>query len=268
MMKRFNLLALVLFLAAVGGLFALGPGGTQKVQSAFLGILSPFLKTGSSLEKKITAVRGGLKTLAQLEVENQQLHVRNKELQAVNSTLRDLEAENNRLRRALHYRERAVFRLVPARIIARDSSTWWNTVRIDRGFADGIESDMPVMTEDGLVGKTTTVARNMTTVLLISDENCKAAASIEGSREQGIASGERLSSSGAPLIGLRVLSKMAHLHPGQKVYTSGVGGVYPSGVFIGAVQEFKVRELDSYATIVPAVNLTTLEDVFVVLGKK
>ncbi len=267
-MKRFNILALVVFIVAVGGLFALGPGGTQKVQSTFLGIISPFLKTGSELEKKITAVRGGLKTLNQLETENKQLFVRNKELQAVNSTLRDLESENNRLRRALKYRERAVFRLVPARIIARDSSTWWNTVRIDRGFEDGIESDMPVLTEDGLVGKTTTVARNMSTVLLISDENCKAAASIEGTREQGIASGERISTSGIPLIGMRVLSKMANLQPGQKIYTSGVGGVYPSGVFIGAVKEFKVRELDSYATIVPAVDLTTLEDVFVVLGNK
>ena len=267
-MKRFNILALLIFLVAVGGLFALGPGGTQKIQSTFLGLISPFLKTGSNLDKKINAVRGGLKTLNQLETENKQLHVRNKELQAINSTLRDLESENNQLRRALKYRERAEFRLVPARIIARDSSTWWNTVRIDRGFEDGIESDMPVLTEDGLVGKTTTVARNMSTVLLISDENCKAAASIEGTREQGIASGERISNSGMPLIGMRVLSKMANLQPGQKVYTSGVGGVYPSGVFIGAVKEFKVRELDSYATIMPAVDLTTLEDVFVVLGKK
>ncbi len=267
-MRRFNILALVVFLIALGALFALGPGGTQKVQSTFLGVISPFLKTGSDFEKKITVIREGLKTLDQLEIDNKDLVVHNKELQAVNSTLRGLEAENNRLRRALQYRERATFQLVPARIIARDASTWWNTIKIDRGFADGIESDMPVLTEEGLVGKTTTVAKNAATVLLITDENCRVAANIEGTREQGITSGERASGPTLPILSMRFLSKTANLQPGQKVYTSGVGGVYPSGLFIGAVKEFKVRELEGHASLVPAVDMTTLEDVFVVIGKK
>jgi cell shape-determining protein MreC len=46
-----------------------------------------------------------------------------------------------------------------------------------------------------------------------------------------------------------------------------VGGVFPPGVFIGVIKEFKVRELDGYATIVPAVDLTTLQDVFVVVSE-
>jgi len=267
-MKRFNIAAAVIFVILVGGLFALGPSGTQKIQSGFLALLSPFLRTGSKFEKRITAIREGLKTLDQLEIENKQLAVHNKELRAVNSTLRDLEEENNRLRRALEYRERAAFRLVPARIIARDASTWWNTMKIDRGFEDGINVDMPVITEDGLVGKTVTVARNASTVLLISDESCRVSVSIEGSRDQGIVSGERMSETGAPVVGMKFLSKLAGLQPGQKVYSSGVGGVYPDGLYVGAVKEFKVRELDSYATIVPAVDLTTLEDVFVVTGRK
>lgn len=267
-MRRFNILALIVFLVAVGGLFALGPGATQKIQSGFLGIIAPWLKSGSDVEKRITAIRKGLKSLDELEAENKELLVHNKELQAVNQTLRDLETENNRLRRALHYRERAAFQLVPARVIARDASSWWNTVKIDRGFADHIESDMPVVTEDGLVGKTTTVARHAATVLLISDENCKVACGIEGSLEQGIVSGERTSSGSMPIISMRFLSKTANLQAGQKVFTSGVGGVYPSGIFVGGVKEFRVRELDGYATIVPAVDLTTIEDVFVVLGKK
>ena len=267
-MRRLTVLALVVFLAIVGVLFALGPAGTRKVQSNFQGFITPFLTTGWRLERTITAVRGGLKTLDQLETENKQLVVHNKELQAVNSTLRDLEAENNRLRHALQYRERATFDLVPARIIARDPSSWWNTVKIDRGFADGLESDMPVLTEDGLVGKTTTVAKNAATVLILSDETCRVAGNIEGTRDQGIVSGERASGIGMPLISMRFLSKMANLKPGQKIYSSGVGGVYPSGILIGVVREFKVKELEGSATLVPAVDLTTLEDVFVVRGKK
>jgi len=267
-MRGFTTFALVVFALAAGGLFALGPSGTQRTQTSFLGVIAPFLKTGSDLERKITAVRQGLKSLQELEDENKRLAVSNKELQAINQTLRDLESENNRLRRAMQYRERAAFQLVPARVIARDASSWWNTIKIDRGTADGLESDMPVLTESGLVGKTTTVAEHAATVILISDENCKVASSIEGTREQGIISGERASGSSQPALCMRFLSKTANLKPGQKVYSSGVGGVYPAGVFIGAIKEFRVRELDGYATLLPAVDLTTLEDVFVVLGRK
>jgi rod shape-determining protein MreC len=101
---------------------------------------------------------------------------------------------------------------------------------------------------------------------LISDENCKIAASIEGTREQGIVSGERVTTGITPMLNLNFLSKQANLQPGQKVYTSGVGGVFPSGLLIGTVKTFKVRELDGQAQLTPAVDLSHLEDVFVVTG--
>ncbi len=267
-MRRYNIAAIVVFVLAVGGLFALSPRNTQKVQSAFLGMISPFLKTGSSLQQRVQAFHDGLKTLAELEQDNKALFVENKQLRAELDFLPGLQQENNRLRRALEYRERAAFDLVPARIVARDSSTWWNTVRIDRGVDDGVEIDMPVLTEDGLVGKTTAVSGNSATVVLISDENCKVAATVEGTREQGIVTGERTSNSLEPQISLIFLSKNADLKPGQRVFSSGAGAVFPAGVSIGVIKEFRKRELDGYATIVPSVDLTTLEDVFVVFGKK
>ena len=267
-MKRATLPALVLLVIATGALLTLSPRGTQVVQSGFLGMLSPFLKTGSTLEARFNAYREGLKTLDQLEVENKQLLVEIKELKATNQTLRDLEAENNRLRHALGYHQRAVFKLVPARIIARDASTWWNTVKIDKGFDDGLAPDMCVLTEDGMVGKTTTVAKNISSVLLVSDENCKIAAMIEGAREQGIVRGERTSTSSQPEMSLTLLPKNTKLGTGQKIFSSGVGGVFPPGVALGVVKQFEQRPLDCRATLIPAVDLTTLQDVFVVTGKK
>lgn len=267
-MRHVNLLAFVLLLLAVAGLFALNPRNTQRVQSAFLGTIAPFLKTGSSVQTKITAIREGLKTLPQLEQENSQLLVEIKELKATNQMLRDLAVENNKLRRALEYRERSLFKLVPARIIARDATTWWNTIKVDKGSADGIKTDMPVLTEDGLVGKTTVVSDHASTILLIADENCKVAANVEGSREQGIVKGERTSTNSLPEISLNFISKTADLKPGQKVFSSGVGGVYPSGVLVGVIKQYEARVLDGHATLVPAVDLTTLEDVFIVTGRK
>lgn len=267
-MSRSSVIALLIFGAILGYFLSFGPDTTRKLQAGIYQLFSPFLHSGSGLQKQITSVSGKLKSLEDLEKENSSLRVENTQLKATNQALRDVEHEVNRLRHALNYRERSVFKLVPAEVIARDSSTWWKTVTINRGKEDGIDGDMPVVTDEGLVGKTTTVSTNISVVLLISDENCKVAASIEGSREQGIVSGERVAAGITPLLNLNFLSKQADLKPSQKTFTSGVGGVFPSGIPIGAVKIFRMRELDGQAQLIPAVDLTRLEDVFVVTGRK
>lgn len=266
---RLNIVAGAVFAVGLIALLWYGsdPQHVRRLQASFLGIISPFLRSGSNIDRKVTAFRRGMETLTQLEEEVKQLRVVTRDLRATNETLRGIEAENNGLRRALGYRERATFQLMPARIIARDASTWYNSVTIDRGTADYLEPDLPVLTEEGLVGKTTTVSEHSAVVVLISDETCKVAANVEGTREQGIVKGERSSSNVLPVISLNFLSKQADLKPGQKVFTSGVGGVFPAGVFIGEIHDYNKRQLDGYATLVPAVNLTTLEDLFVVVSE-
>ena len=267
-MSRTNLIALLIFGAILGYLLSLGPDTTRKFKAGVYQLLAPFLTSGSGLKKQITSVRTGLKSLEQLERENGALQVENRALRATNESLRDAEQEVNRLRHALNYRERSVFKLIAAEVVTRDSSTWWRTVTINRGKSDGIETDMPVVTDVGLVGKTTTVSDSISVVLLVSDENCKVAASVEGSREQGIVSGERVTTGLNPFLNLNFLSKQADLKAGQKVYTSGMGGVFPSGLLVGVVKNFRVRELDGQAQLTPSVDLSHLEDVFVVTGRK
>src|SRR5213079_3664768 len=191
-MSRTNIIALLIFGAILGYFLSFGPTSTQKFKAGVYQLLAPFFTGGSGLKKQLTSVRTGLKSLEQLERENASLQVENRELKATNQGLRDVEHEVNRLRHALNYRERSVFKLIAAEIVARDSSTWWRTVTINRGKRDGVEIDMPVVTAEGLVGKVTTVSGTISVVLLVSDENCKVAASVEGSREQGIVSGERV----------------------------------------------------------------------------
>lgn len=267
-MNRSSIITLLIFVAVVGYLLSLGPESTRSLQAGFYQMISPFLTSGSSLEKQITSVRTGLKTLEELEREVNTLRVDNRALRATNQALRNVEREVNRLRVALDYRERSLFKLVPAEIITRDTSTWWRTVTINRGRNDGITTDMPVVTDAGLVGKTTTVAETISVVLLVSDENCRVSATVEGTREQGIVSGERVAGATTPLLELNFLSKQANLQPGQKVYTSGVGGVFPSGLLLGTVLQYRVRELDGQARLAAAVDLPKLEDVFVVTGPK
>ncbi|MEI6337305.1 MAG: rod shape-determining protein MreC [Verrucomicrobiota bacterium] len=269
-MNRLNVIIVLLILAVAVVISALGSNTAQRIQAGFLGLVSPFLKTGSAMQQRIGAVGQGLKTLGQLEDENGQLAMENKNLKTTNHILRDLETENNKLRAALEYKQRSVFQLVPARVISRDSSTWWNTVKINRGFEDGVDADQPVLTDVGLVGKTTTVGKNESIVLLVTDEICRVAAKAEGTREQGILSGQRIQDSGTSgEMQLNFLSKTADLQAGQKIYTAGVsGGVFPSGILLGTVKSFKARALDGQALVEPALDLSSVEDVFVVLGAK
>ena len=157
MSRRIVIPSVIIFVALTALILFLSPHNMRRVQAGFLGMISPFLKTGSSMEKKYRDFREGLKTLEQLESESQRLMVANKELSATNQTLRGLEIENNRLRNSLEYSKRSVFKLLPARIVARDASTWYNKIVIDRGSAEGIKDDQPVLTDVGLVGKTSVV---------------------------------------------------------------------------------------------------------------
>ena len=267
-MRQINAIAVIVFLVVVLVLytFVFTPRNTQIMQARFLGVIAPLLKNGSSLQTRVFKFREGMKRLDEVDAENQQLRVELSELKAKDQTLQGLAAENNQLRRALQFRERSAFKLVPARIIARDAATWWSTIKLDKGSNDGVETDQSVLTEDGLVGKTTVVAANACTVLLISDENCGVAANVEGTRERGIVRGSRISTQATPDLRLGLLSKLADLKKGQKVFSSGVGGVFPSGILIGEVNKFEVLPLEGAATIVPAVDLSTIEDVFVVTG--
>lgn len=273
-MRRVNIIIIIVVIVAGAALFSVMGPGAQGIQSTFLGFISPFMKTATAVHDQVKSVSTGLNTKEELEEANSKLETENKALRATNQILRDIEAENNKLRNALEYRQRSVFKLLPARVISRDSSTWWSTVIINRGFEDGVETDQPILTDVGLVGKTTTVSKNTSIVLLATDETCKVAAKIEGTNEKGILSGERVTESNGPgEMQLNFLSKAANLQPGQNVYTEGVSkgnatGVFPSGILIGKVKSFKIRPQDGQALVEPAVDLSSVEDVFVVVGAK
>ena len=186
-------------------------------QSGYLRVSNPALQAGSAISGQVEKLQKGLKTLHELEVENAALLAQNNELRAASQLLGDLENENKRLRAALDYRERSAFKLLPAEIISRDASSWWNTAKINRGFAQDVDTAQPVLTADGLVGRTTTVSKDVSIMLLLTDENCQVAARVEGTNEQGILSGQRVAGNATPELVLNFLNRDANLQPGLEV---------------------------------------------------
>src|SRR5260221_10346384 len=149
---------LVIFVVLVLVLILLPGDCKQQIQANFLQFVSPILKTGSSLQQGLGGMSGGLKKLDELEKENRQLRQENEQLRTTNNLLKTLETEVNRLNKALGFRERSPFRLIPARVIARDNASWWNTCSIDRGSEDVLAVAMADSNDTGFVAESSTIA--------------------------------------------------------------------------------------------------------------
>jgi len=268
-MKSLHLLLLAVAIVVALAFLTFAPSRMRSWQSRFFDVSSPAIQAGAVINDRITKMNKGFKTLDELEAENAALLRQNNELRASAQLLNDLAAENRRLRDTLGYLERSPFNLVPAKVISRDSTTWWSSVKINQGFAEEVNAAQPVLTADGLVGRTTTVAKNLSMVMLLTDENCQVAARIEETGDQGIMTGLRSAEEATPQIVLNFLKRNADIKPGMKVVTAGVsGGVFPAGIPLGTVKEFRTRELYGQAVIEPAADISCLEDVFVVRGTK
>lgn len=157
--------------------------------------------------------------------------------------------------------------MVAARVIRRNPTTWWQTVEIDAGSDRGIGVELAVLSNEGLVGKIERVDRGgeRSTVLLLTDEKCLVSARVEGSPEVGIISGQRGGFDGNPMLRLRFLSPNASLRPGQRVFTTGRGGLFQPNILLGTIESVEKGALESEALVRPSVNFADLGAVFVVL---
>ncbi|MBV9674077.1 MAG: rod shape-determining protein MreC, partial [Verrucomicrobia bacterium] len=185
-MRVTSIVSLTLFIILVALVFISPFSYRQHLQNFLYQTIAPFLETGNAISQHLGGVRGNLKRLDELERANEQLERENEQLRTANALLRNLQGEVSRLDQALGFEARSPFQLVPARVIARDSASWWSTCTINRGKRDGVEPDMAVVTEGGLVGKIATAANSVSIVLLISDESLRVSVSVEGTPEQGI----------------------------------------------------------------------------------
>ena len=171
------------------------------------------------------------------------------------------------MRHALDFKKATNFDVVAANIIRRHPTTWWQTVEIDAGEDRGIGIQLSVLSNFGLVGLIDRPFKNRSSVLLITDEKCQVSVRIEGSPEVGILSGQRGEFDNNPSLRLRFLSKNASLQPGQRVFTTGRGGIFQPNILVGTIISVERGSLDSEALVKPAVDLSDLNTVFVVLSE-
>jgi rod shape-determining protein MreC len=200
-----------------------------------------------------------------LAKQNQQLRAENTNLRRQVEELQHAQSENQQFRALLQIKQAAPWRTVGARVIGRDASNWWKSIQIDRGRADGIRVNQPVLSASGLIGKTVSVSEGESRVLLLIDPTCKASAVLQPSREPGTISG---TGGAAPRLLLTFVSREAVIATNETVYTSGLGGVFPRGILIGTVANAELdRQSGMYQNleVQPAADFRRLEEVMVIV---
>jgi rod shape-determining protein MreC len=193
------------------------------------------------------------------------LDTENKQLKLRLSQADELARENARLRQALGFAKQNPGKFKPARIVAHDPANWWRNIRIDVGSRDGITPNLPVQTADGLVGRISEVGFTQSQVVLLGDPDCRVAVMIEDTRENGVIAPASASPLDSTLVDLGYLSRNSKLAPGQRVITSGIGGVFPKGILVGQIVDWKSIGYGLYteARVKLQVNMNTLEEVWV-----
>jgi rod shape-determining protein MreC len=206
-----------------------------------------------------------------------------REAVGLRTRLRSLEPlirENQELRMQLDYQRRVSLKTVACEVIARDDGYgWWQTIRLDKGRKHGLAANMPVITPDGVVGRTTEVSDQTCDVLLISDRSFKVSVRFDQEGSFGILHGGGVSLGGVHSTGVlcvpglfRVdyLRKDMAIQAGERVMTSGLGGIFPSGLPVGRVVRMSLDETGLYqhGDVEPVADLGRLRSVLVVTGKQ
>jgi rod shape-determining protein MreC len=200
-------------------------------------------------------------SLRRVERENRALRGDVQALRGEVGGMAEARQENERLRRLLNYPDLGTGPRVVARVVGISPDANRLTVRIDRGDADGVRRNMPVVTADGVVGQVLRATGSGADVLLLVDPNSRLGVRVQRTRARAGAAG----TGDDRLLRLDYLLRAEDLEEGDAVVTSGTDGVYPPGLMVGRATRVQRQGSGMFleAMLLPAVDFSRLEEVLV-----
>ena len=224
-------------------------------------------RVGGGLYNELSSV-GKLKTAL---AENETLKTRVDELTEENTRLRSEQFELERLRSLYELdQEYMQYHKIGARIIAKDSSSWFSVFRIDKGSDDGIKEDMNVIAGGGLVGIVTDVGANYATVRSIIDDSSRVSAMAQQYGDSCIVAGDlQLFKDGR--LKLSYMEKDDDIKDGDMIVTSNISGKFLPGILVGYATDITVDYNDNLTKsgyLIPAARFDRLQEVLVITDLK
>ena len=220
----------------------------------------------TSVSSSVTGFFQTFVNLRSAQTENDKLKEQVQELQVQVQQKEELAKENESLKALLKLKSESKIDVLPAQIIGRDPSLWFDSAIINRGSLDGVKLNMPIVNNGGLIGRVVSVSPITAQINLVTKEKSGLGGVIGelgNSNALGVVSGN----------GKRELLEMGYIpgtievQVGEMVYTTGQDGIYPAGLKIGEISEVNPGSatVTQQIFIKPSAKLYAMEEVAVLL---
>lgn len=253
--QRFAFLSLFILAFA---LMLLGKAENVVVERARAGIADIAAPILDALSRPVATVSDFITQTGEmmhLREENMRLREENGRLRAWHGVATHLAAENEALRNLLNYVPPARGGFISARVVGDGGGPFVRSTLINSGARDGVAKGLAALNEEGLVGRVTDVGQRSARILLLTDFNSKIPVMLETSRDRAILAGDN---SAQPQLSF--LPPNSRPKVGERVVTSGHGGLLPAGLPVGVVLGMR----DGQMRVQPFVNWDRLEYVRIV----
>ena len=234
------------------------------IETVASSIVSPIQRIFNDITHKIQGDSAYFSNMDTIISENESLKERNSELETQIRELEIIKAENTTLQEYMNLTQKyAEYETIPAYVINKDISNLSSTLVLNVGAKDGIEENMTVIADKGLVGHVISVGNSTCKVQVIIDSASTVSCTISTTNESIICKGTL---DNDQVLRASYIPTEAELIQGDSVYTSGVGGIYPKGIIIGTIKEIITTSniTDRYAKVEPAVDFSKVDTVLII----
>jgi len=261
--RLLNILPWITFLAALFYIFSLNFRPDTRMDYLQRGVLDVVAPISKSFQLTVQGVKGIYEEyLALRKTREANAHLRQEiaRLQTQLTEYHEAYLENQRLRRLLDFKNAVKAEAIPAQVVVHDPSGWFQTLIVDKGALDGVGADMPVVNDEGVVGRVMDVSEHYARVVLITDPASAIDGMIERNRMRGVLAGKDASS-----CFLKYVRGNFDVQIGDLIITSGKDGIFPKGLRLGRVKGVRKDPVALFQIIEvePAVRLGALEEVLI-----
>ena len=235
-----------------------------KVTNPFTNFVNGIQNGMVYLKNKIAGNDSFFINFDEIKKENEELKNKNSQMEQSLRELEIIKAENATLKEYVNLTDKySEYKTRPADVIQYDISNYSKTIIINVGKKDGIDVNMPVISDKGLVGHIIDVTENTAKVQTIIDTSSTVTCTISTTRDSIVSRGVIDSNN---QLKATFIPTEASVLEGDAVETSGIGGIYPKGIHIGTIKKVVSTKniTNRYAIIETAVDFSKLETVLVI----
>lgn len=225
-------------------------------------VVAPAQRMFTNTRNAVSAVFNHYFFLVNVAKENEHLRRDIDALKKQNTDLAEQILWQDRVGSLIQYKDQSDYKSILASVIGRDATQWSKVIFINKGTNHGVAENMAVVTDAGIIGHITQALPTSSKVLMLNDSRSAVASLFQETRVSGIVSG-----TGQDFCDMKYVPVSAKVEIGDKILSSGLGGIFPKGLLVGTVTNIKKKKqgLFQEITITPKADLARLEEVLVLL---